>query len=156
MTLIELVLYMVIAATLAAAAFLLYRPGDITARYQAERLRIDLRHAQMVALTQQRALRVSVSGNAYKVTADCVSGSPVGITDPATNAEFSVSLDAALAFSGPASLDFDALGRPGACSGNPCASCAQAGSAATYTVAGGGTTYTISVQPGTGFAALSP
>src|SRR3954454_14094838 len=60
-TLVELVIYMIVATALAVVAVLSYKPKDTKARYQAEKLRTDLRHAQMLASTQNATLRVTVT-----------------------------------------------------------------------------------------------
>ena len=165
-TLIELVIYMVIAAVLATVAALAYTPNSTKARYQAERVRTDLRYVQMLALTQAAPMRLTSTvgaGGSYAVsriggvgTGACT---PSAMTDPATGTAFSVTLDSALTLGGTAILDLDALGRPASCAGNPC-SCAVTTSgtdpAASYTVSGGGATYTVAVRPITGFAAVSP
>lgn len=165
-TLIELVIYMVIAAILATVAALAYTPNSTKARYQAERVRTDLRYVQMLALTQATPLRLTATagaGGSYAVTriggvgtGACTSSA---LTDPATGSAFSVTLDSALTLGGTASLDLDSLGRPASCAGNPC-TCTVTTSgtdpAASYTVAGGGTTYTVAVRPITGFATVTP
>ena len=166
MTLIELVIYMAIAAVLAAIASLAYTPNATKARYQAERVRTDLRYAQMLALTQGTPMRLTATagaGGSYAVsridgvgTGACTTSA---MTDPATGSAFSVTLDSALTLGGTGTLDLDALGRPASCAGNPC-TCTVTTSgtdpAASYTVAGGGTTYTVAVRPTTGFATVTP
>ena len=74
-TLLELVIYMIIAVVLATSAVLVYRPTGVNARYQAERLRADLRHVQMAALTLGVRLRVTTESGNYSVA--CV-GSTTG------------------------------------------------------------------------------
>lgn len=164
-TLVELVIAMLIFAILATAAVLSYKTTPIQARYQAERLRTDLRHAQMLALTENKALRLSVTagvGGSYSassVSAGSATCATAALTDPATNASFTVSVDSALTLGGTAILDLDQLGRPASCTvvSSVCTcSTVATNPAATYTVAGGGTTYTVTVKPLSGFASVTP
>jgi len=167
-TLLELGIYIVIAAILGAIAVLSYKPKDIKARYQAEKLRTDLRHAQMLASTQNATLRVTVTAGtpgSYSVftiggigTSACTTAA---LTDPATGAAFSVTPDADLTLavvSGSASIDFDSLGRPTSCTGNPC-TCTLATATepvASYSIAGGNALYTVAVSRYSGFASVTP
>jgi len=159
-TMVELVIYMLIVAILASAAFLSFTPGPISARYQAERLRTDLRHMQMLALTWGQRLRVTTAAGNYFVT--CV-GSATGvcatsasacggaITDPATGNAFCVTLESGLALSPVATtFDVDSLGRPVSAAG------ALLSADTTFNVAASGQTYTLTVRPITGFASVSP
>lgn len=167
-TLVELVIAIVITAILATVATLSYKPNEIKARYQSERLRTDLRHAQMLALTQNAALRFAVTaGTPGSYSVSTIGGVGTGpcttsaLTDPATSAAFSVTPDSALTLavvSGPASVDLDSLGRPAACAGNPC-TCALATATepvASYSIAGGASLYTVSLSRYSGFATVTP
>jgi type II secretory pathway pseudopilin PulG len=163
-TLIEIIIYMVIAVILGVVAFMSYQPNSIKARYQAEQLRADLRHAQMLALTQSTALRFSVTAGAggnYSVSS--IGGVGAGpcttaaLKDPATGNTFSVTVDAALTLAGTATIDLDSLGRPGSCSGNPCTCTVSATDpAASYTMSGGGALYTVALKPVSGFTTVIP
>ena len=164
-TLIELIIGMAIVLVLGTVAFLSYQPDPIKARYQGGRLRTDLRHAQMLASTLAQPLRVtSAAGLGGTYTVSTIGGLGLGpctlaaLTDPATGAAFSVALDPVLTLGGPATLDFDALGRPAACSGNPCACAVSLASdpVASYTVSGGGTTLQVDVNRLSGFATGTP
>jgi type II secretory pathway pseudopilin PulG len=159
-TLVELVIYMLIVATLGIVAFLSFAPGPISARYQAERLRTDLRHMQMLALTWGQRLRVTSASGNYFVT--CV-GSTIGvcatspstcgnaITDPATGSAFCVTLESGLALSTAATnFDVDSLGRPVDSAG------ALLPGNTTYDVTASGQKYTLTVRPITGFVSVSP
>ena len=173
-TLIELVMVIVIVSVLASVAFLTYRPTPIKARYQSERLRADLRHAQMLAVTQNAYLRFTVTAGtpgSYAVTTiggiGTVACTTAPLTDPATGAAFSVIPDGSLTLglgavvpgpTSPTTIDFDPLGQPSSCAGVTC-TCAVATTntpAASYTVAGGGATYIVSVTAYTGFGTLTP
>ena len=163
--LLELVIVIVVIAILGIVATVAYKPTEITARYQAERMRTDLRHAQMLALTRNQALRLTVAaglGGSYAVNA--IGGVGTGpcttsaLTDPATNNPFTVTVDAALTLAGTASVDFDMLGRPASCAGNPCA-CAvlvAADPVASYSIAGGAATYTVDLRRISGYSSITP
>lgn len=160
-TTVEIVISMVIVAILAAVTVLSYKPNDVTARYQAERLRTDLRHAQMLALTESQALLFTIAGGSYSVSglnsATCATSA---LIDPATNSAFTVSIDSALTLAGTASIYLDTLGRPasscsvvvGVCTCTTTAS----NPAASYTVSGGGSTYTVQLLPVSGFVTVTP
>jgi prepilin-type N-terminal cleavage/methylation domain-containing protein len=163
--LMELIIVIVLVAILGAVATVAYKPTEIKARYQAERMRTDLRHAQMLALTRSQALRLTVAagvGGSYTVntiggigTGPCTTSA---LTDPATNNPFTVTVDPALNVSGTASVDLDMLGRPASCSGNPC-SCAvlvAADPVATYSIAGGVATYTVDLRRVSGYSSITP
>jgi len=142
-----------------------YKPTEIKARYQAERMRTDLRHAQMLAMTRSQALRLTVAaglGGSYTVsTIGGIGAGPCttsALTDPATNNNFSVTVDPALNVSGTAAVDFDTLGRPSSCAGNPCA-CAiliAADPVASYSIAGGTATYTVDLKRVSGYSSVTP
>jgi prepilin-type N-terminal cleavage/methylation domain-containing protein len=160
-SLIELLIGLVIVAVLGVVVVSLYQPSTIKARYQAERLRGDLRHAQMVALAQNVALLVHVvagAGGTYSVNSLATAGCTVSaLTDPATGSPFSVAVDSSLTLTG-GDIYLDSLGRPAtSCSGTPC-SCAPATSdpAMSYTVSGGGATSTVALKPITGFVSVTP
>jgi hypothetical protein len=147
---------MAIAAILATVAFLSYQPSDIKARYQAERLRSDLRHTQMLAMTWGVTLRMTTAASSYTVscatatTGPCpaVLGNPV--TDPATGQNFTVAIEPGFALAPAATFDLDALGRPRDSLG-----ALLAGDTA-FTVTAGATIYTVTVRPLTGFALVTP
>ena len=173
-TLLELIIVMVIVSVLASVAFLTYRPTPIKARYQSERLRGDLRHAQMLATTRNAYLRFTFTAGtpgSYAVTTIGAIGTGVctatALTDPATGAAFSVTPDSSLTLglgavvpgpTSPTTVDFDPLGQPTSCTGAICTCTVLTANTpvASYTVAGGGATYTVSVTAYTGFATLTP
>ena len=163
-TTVELVIFMVIVAILAAVTVLSYKPNDVTARYQAERLRTDLRHAQMIALTENQALLFTITaglGGSYSVSGlNSATCATTALTDPATNSAFAVSIDAALTLAGTASIYLDALGRPAsscsAVAGVCTCTTTASNPAASYTVSGGGSTYTVQLLPVSGFVTVTP
>lgn len=160
-SLIELVIGLLIAAALGVVVVSLYQPSAIKARYQAERLRGDLRHAQMLALTQNAALLVHVvagAGGTYSVSSLASAGCAVSaLTDPATGTTFSVAVDSSLTLAG-SDIYLDSLGRPAtSCSGTPCTcTLATSNPAVSYTVSGGGATSTVALKPITGFVTVTP
>jgi hypothetical protein len=106
---------------------------------------------QMLAMTWNRELRLSVAATSYSVscigpaTGPCVA-SPV--IHPGTGQSFSVTLESGLTLAGPGfSLDFDALGRPknGA---------SFITSNATFSISGGASPRVVTVTPVTGFATV--
>jgi len=152
---------LVVLAILAYFVVRSFQPKEAEALQQAERLRNDLRHIQMMALTWNRALRLTVAAGSYQVCClDPAMGACVidpappppspctadPVIDPATGRPFTVALEAGLALAGPAfPLNFDSLGRPrnGAAliAGN-----------ANFDITGAGTVRTVVVAPITGFA----
>jgi type II secretory pathway pseudopilin PulG len=165
-TLVELVIALVIIGTLATVVGVSYKSDDTKARYQAERLRTDLRHAQMIAVAQNKTVRITTTvglGGTYTVTRVSVGSATCttsALTDPATNASFAVALDSALSLGGgPATpLDFDELGRPSTCTvvSSVCTCALLTSNPSAYTVQGGSTTYTVQVAATSGFASVSP
>ncbi|HUG76425.1 MAG TPA: GspH/FimT family pseudopilin [Burkholderiales bacterium] len=148
-SLAELALVIVILALLGSLAILRFRPLDVPALQQADRLRSDLRHAQMLALTWGQPLRLSVAAGGYSFACVSAGAAPCDaspVIDPASGQPFSVSLESGLGLSGPGfTLDFDALGRPknGA---------SLIAASATLTVTGGEAPRNVVVSPVTGFA----
>lgn len=126
-----------------------YQPQHAIALQQAERLRNDLRHVQMLAVTWNQALRVTAAANSYSVGCVTAGASPCDVSpviDPANGRPYLVTLEAGLSLAGPGfALDLDALGRPknGA---------ALITSNATFTVSGGSVSRSVTVAPLTGFA----
>ena len=164
-TLFELTIVLVVAAGMVFVAVRTFRPAEALALEQAERLRNDLRHAQMLAMTWGQSLRVSTVAAVPGATCPvlpavparyevrCTSGSAVApcnganpVIDPATGQAFSVNVECHLDIVGPGfTLDIDSLGRPrnGA---------ALTTANAVFTISGGaGITRTVSVAPITGF-----
>ena len=140
---------MVVVAVLTFFAVRSYQPKEALALQQAERLRNDLRHVQMLAMTWNQALRVTATANNYSVSCVTAGASPCNVSpvvDPASGSPYVVNLEAGLSLAGPGyTLDFDALGRPknGA---------ALVAANATFTVSGASVARTVTVAPLTGFA----
>lgn len=162
-TLVELVVIMVLLGVLSAVAALRWNARDTTAPYQAELLARNLRHAQMLAMTWDTQLRVRTTANSYSVAcvapaapAPLASGcggvtTPTPFTDPASGSAFSVTLQngVTLAVLGGAVPNFDRLGRPTANNGTTLFNTPR-----TFRLTSGGQTWSVIVQPITGFVSV--
>lgn len=143
-TLIELVMVMVIIGILAAMAAPRMSLTDSSVHAQAAQIARDIRHVQMLAMTQGGTLTFTSLSSSY----NCTNSSSAIITDPATQQplNFTLSNDVTLT---AASVSFDSLGRP-----------VSAGSllsaAVNITVSGIGQSATVSVSPVTGFVTVTP
>ncbi len=105
-TLLELVAVVLLMGMLGATLAVRWSPGGATLGPQAEEVARALRHAQSLALSQGRRLRVEVqSATGYAITA----GGAV-ITDP-QGIRQSFQLADGVTLSGT-NLDYDSLGRP--------------------------------------------
>jgi hypothetical protein len=128
---------------------------------QADQMRRDLSHAQILAESWGVSLRLTASSTGYTFTCRTNLGaspcSSLGAqpVDPASGNSSSNLFGATFtdgvimsASTGCATLDFDSLGRP--TSGT-----AYLTSACTYTLSGNGTTSTVTVNPVSGLATTS-
>lgn len=153
-----MLIVLMIASVLGAVAMNLYRPTDVTARYQAEELKAAIRHMQTIAMAWGVTLRLTTSSSVYSVTCDSATTAPcpasvaTAITDPATGNLFAVSVATGLTLTGPATaLRVDSLGRPAD------ASVSLLSTDTTYTFsASGSPTSTVTVKPITGFTTVTP
>lgn len=148
-TLIELVIVLVVLAILTYFVVRAFQPKEALALQQAERLRDDLRHVQMLAMTWNQALRLNTAAANYSVSCVTASVNPpcnaAPVIDPATGRPYLINLESGLTLAGPGfSLDLDALGRPknGA---------AFIAANATFTISGASVARTVVVTPITGF-----
>jgi hypothetical protein len=123
---------------------------------QADMLRRNLSHLQLLAISRSARLRLTVlsGGGSYKVetcnTSACSGTTPLD-PDPATGLNFNVNLAAdGVTLSPAGTLDFDSLGRP--VSG---ATLITTNPAYTYTLTGSGNCVDVRVLPITGFAATA-
>jgi len=154
-TLVELIIAMVTIGVLSAVVMTNINAKarhDVTT--QADQLRRDLSHIQLLAISTSARLRLTVNpgGASYTVTScttTTVCSTPV--TDPATGGNFSVTLATGVTFTAPAALpntlDFDSLGRPVAGATLTCVN-----PACTYTLNGSNRSVTVTVLPVSGFA----
>jgi type II secretory pathway pseudopilin PulG len=160
-TLFEFLVLLVIIAILAGVTMIKTASvASAGAVEQADKLRRDISHLQILSMSWGAALRLTASSTGYAVTCRSTTTSTpctsVGATpiDPATGQAFSVTLTDSVTLSASlADLDFDSLGRPVSCS----TSCTllSANPVATYTLTGSTTTATVTVRPITGFAQRS-
>lgn len=148
-TLVELVIVLVVLAILAYFVARAFQPKEGLALQQAERLRDDLRHVQMLAMTWSQALRLNMAAASYSVSCVTATINPpcnvAPVVDPATGRPYLINLESGLTLAGPGfALDLDALGRPknGA---------AFIGANATFTITGASAARTVVVAPVTGF-----
>lgn len=158
-TLIELVITIVILGILATVVMLNFgaktQHGVIT---QANELRRNLSHIQLLAISQGNRLKLTVTQTGYSVycavvTPTCTS-TATPITDPVTGAQFTVTLKDAR-FTAPATLYLDTLGRPVA---NATDTAPLTSPITAFTLeepTGGGQTASVTVLPVTGFAQAS-
>lgn len=145
-TLVELVVILLIISIVAVyAAVTTPSNAEATLSQQAHLLARHLRHAQTLAMTWGRPLRLTAGGGAYAVSCVTAGAAPCDaspVTDPATRAPFSVGLAYGVTVSG-ATVDFDVHGRPSA--------------GATFTLSGAGATdRTVALSVLTGFVAVTP
>lgn len=159
---LELAVVLVVVGIVGYFVVRSFQPKEAIALQQAERLRDDLRHIQMLAITWNEALRVTAvaavpgpscpPGVPARYEVRCVSGAATPpcnganpVRNPATGQLYSINLECGLDLAGPGfSLDFDTLGRPknGA---------ALIGANANFTVSGASGARSVSVTPLTGF-----
>lgn len=148
-TLVELVIVLVVLAILSYFVIRSFGPRDSLSLQQAERLRNDLQHAQMLALTWGQSLRVNAAASSYTVSCVSAGAAPCNVSpvvNPASGQPFSVALESGLTLAGPGfSLDFDALGRPKNGANFIAAP-------AVYTISGASVARTVTVTPLTGLA----
>lgn len=140
---------LVVMAILVYFAVRSFHPREALALQQAERLRNDLRHAQMLAITWGQALRINTAANSYSVSCVTASVNPpcnaAPVIDPGNGRPYLVNLEPGLDLVGPGfTFDLDSLGRPknGA---------AFIAANATFTISGASVARTVVVVPLTGF-----
>ena len=147
-TLIEVVVVIVILGIISVYATpKSVSTAEITLPSQAQKLASDIRHAQVLATSWGKSLRLSIiAGKNGTYSVSCVtSGSSPCNVSPVVNpsgGSFSVSLQKNVVLGGTSTVDFNSLGQPSA--------------AATYTLTTGSSTITVSVAALTGFVTVSP
>ena len=168
-TLLELIVVMTVASILAMTiATRMNATSDRAAINQADQLRRDIAHIQVLALSWGVGLRLAIAsdGSGYSVVCPdaTLAGTPCAAATappcigkfPDTGKCFSIAYSATLTDGVKMTpqggmMYFDSLGRPLTSAGvlvtgNP---------ASTYTLTGGATTATVTVRPITGFAQVS-
>lgn len=153
-TLVEFIIVIILAGILSATAVItISAQTEHSVTTQADELRRNLSHIQLLAISQSQRLRLSVNavGTNYTVVSCTTSACAAtnALIDPATGQNFSVALTGGVTLAPTSNiLDFDSLGRP-----------QSAGSlistARTYTLSGSGRSVSVTVLPITGFAQTS-
>ena len=147
-SLIELSIVLAIAAVVIFFAVRSFQPLDAIAMQQAERLRNDIRNAQTLAMTWDKALRITTAAGSYSIGCVTAGAAPCNVAtviNPATGQSYLVNLESGLTLTGPGfTLDIDSLGRPQNAG-------ALITTTATYTISGASTPRTVTVAPLTGF-----
>lgn len=151
-TLQELVMVIVLIGIVSASVVMMNinSSGQHSVNVQADQLRRNLSHLQLLAISRGQRMRLTTTATNYTVaactTSACTTTTPVS-NDPATESNFSVNLTDGVTFTAASQgmLDFDSLGRP------------QAGGALItvsrqFVLTGSGNNATVTVQPLTGFA----
>jgi type II secretory pathway pseudopilin PulG len=147
---LELVIVLGVLAILTFFAVRNFYSQEAIALQQAERLRNDLRHVQMLAITWGQPLRLTATAGNYFISCVTLGAGPCNavpapVVNPATGQPYSVNLEPGITLAGPGfNLDLDALGRP-----KNGASLLAANT--TYTISGGTTARSVVVAPVTGF-----
>ena len=152
-TLVELVTVIVLVSVLTVYAAVKWPANsELKLPAQADLLATHIRHIQALAMHWGQPLRLSISGGAYSVSCVTVSANPpcdnTPVVDPVTNQAFSISLEAGISLSG-AATDFDTMGRP--VSGGALIDTIPA---RTFTLSADGATYSVVLEPLTGFVSL--
>ena len=156
-TLVEMVIVVVVLGILSAVAI-----PRIIAKDQhnittlADELRRNLSYVQLMAISQSKRMRVSVTAGGYTIY-ECTSTTScaVNVPDPINPGNFTITLPTDITFTSGngTNLDFDSLGRPqqvDATSGK--AILIDTKPARSYTLSGSGRSVTVEVAPITGFA----
>ena len=136
---------------------MLPQSGKSTVAYQAVRLADDLRHTRLLAMSWGNPLVFSSDSASYRVScagagcstvlppaSRCPNPSPT-IIDPGHHGPFCIALENSVALNGPASVQFDLLGRPQSSSG----------SLRYQLQVNGQTLATVNIAPSTGFVSTT-
>ncbi len=162
LTLFEFILSVIVIGVLAITAIPYLSSTRASVGYQAERLKNDIRHMQMLSLTWGVPLELVIGAtpsSSYSVQCPkAVSGTACAatgtVTNPATGQAFSVTLDSGIQITAApgTAMDMDALGRPSTgCSGT----CTLTNAENTYTVSDGTRSWTLTVTRLTGILTLA-
>lgn len=144
-TIIELLMVLVVVGVLSAYAIMKSAsPANATLPSQAEKLAVDFRHMQLLAITSSRVLCFQASDNSYKVTQGLSCPATPVVNDPATGAPLSFTLQQGVVFSSAtAKLVIDSLGRPVVVSTGALLTTSPA---ASYTLSTGSATQSMAVE----------
>lgn len=124
---LELLIVMALAGVMSASTIhkIMPQASKSTASYQALRLADDLRHTRLLAMAWGKTLAFSSADASWRVScADptvCTNALPAAnvcpnptlvVVDPGHHGPFCVALENSVTLSGPATIEFDLLGRP--------------------------------------------
>ena len=152
---LELITTITVASLMSASVVpkMIPQASRSAANWQAVRLADDLRHARLMAMSLGKPLSFNSDAASWRVSCvnagTCTVVTPPAQTcpnptstllDPGHHGGFCVAVEGGITLSGPASIQFDLLGRP------------QSAGSMTYQLSANGTVVaTVSVAPGTGF-----
>ncbi len=155
----ELIAALTVASLVAASVVprMMPQASHSAASWQAVRLADDLRHARLLAMSWGKPLAFETNAGSWRVScvnaggcavitppADSCPNPTATVVDPGHHGGFCVALENGISLSGPASLQFDLLGRP------------QSATSVTYQLSAHGMPVaTVSVAPGTGFVSTA-
>ena len=155
-TLIELLIMIVIIGILSVVGILNFNTQQQhSVTVQADKLRHDLSHLQLLAISGQGRLQLTVTANGYAICPATVTCNAANaIIDTSTGASFSATLtDGATFISGSGNYYFDSLGRP--VTDATSSSLLTTASSFKLNGVGRGNPVTVTVLPITGFAQTS-
>lgn len=122
---LELLVTVALAGIMSASVIpkMIPHAGKSTAAYQALRLADDLRHTRLLAMSWGRPLDFIADSQSWRVGCEsgCLLATPAAsrcpnptavVVDPGHHGPFCVALENGVVLSGPASIQFDLLGRP--------------------------------------------
>lgn len=156
---LELVTTIALAGIMSASVIpkMMPQAAKSSAPYQALRLADDLRHTRLLAMGWGQTLVFNADASTWRVSCanagSCTNAMPsaascpnpsTSVVDPGHHGPFCVALENGVTLSGPASIQFDLLGRP------------QYAGTITYTLsANGAAIATVSVAADTGFVSTA-
>jgi MSHA pilin protein MshC len=161
-TLIELVIVLIVAGIIAAVAGARWNSRSATAPFQAEQLARNIRHAQLLAMTWNTPVSIAVNPPTQyefrcgKPAGTCPISTPATasgavINDPVSGPmQFSTEYGVTIASLGGPLPVFDNLGRPTNAAGTALLTTPRL-----IRLNAIGTTWTVSIEPLTGFVQLS-
>lgn len=122
---LELITALALAGIMSASVIpkMMPQAGKSTAAYQALRLADDLRHTRLLAMSWGQSLAFITDSQTWRVScaSGCALATPAAascpnptsvIADPGHRGAFCIALEYGVTLSGPASIQFDLLGRP--------------------------------------------
>lgn len=154
LTLIELLITIFLIGILGGFAAVRYAGRfDQSLAMQADRLRRNLAHAQILAISQSKRLKFTAATTQYKVEecSNVACTTTTALTDPVKGTAFVVTLDNGAVMNNTGSFLIDNLGRPANSSG-----LISTSPAFTFQLGLNGRTRSVTLMPLTGFAQVQP